>query len=46
MVNTVVPSKEARRRKYMKEYHEANKDKISADVASYSVEEHDRRGHH
>ena len=29
----------------MKEYRKANKDKISADVASFS-EEHDRRGYH
>ena len=36
MVNTVMPSKEAKQRKYMKEYHETNKDKISADAASYS----------
>ena len=40
-----MPSKEAKRRKYMKEYREANKDKISADASSYS-EEHDRREYH
>ena len=40
-----MPSKEAKWRKYMKEYREANKDKISADATSYS-KEHDRTGYH
>ena len=40
-----MPYKEAKERKYIKEYHEANKDKISADATSY-YKELDRTEYH
>ena len=40
-----MPSKEAKRRKYLKKYHAANKDKISAYGQSYS-QEYDRKDYY
>ena len=40
-----MPSEEAKWRKYMKEFCEANKDKISSDATSYS-KGHDRTENH